>query len=220
MYQQDYEVIDYPSVAGVWITPLSLVYGNVDKVRLCPTAQEPVPNTIGAAGDAEHCWGWGPTNSWLGSYTLNGWLYNKTAPLSFVPDDPGGSFFKNTSAIRHPSQTPFFADGIWPDVWVHNDAKYVDKAQGVGTPFANLYSPLVSPPGTVGAQSAPISRVLIARHGSMPPGSAPRKLLVTANTMIPGAINVSFVDGHAESIKLNDLWQYYWNGNSTPMAHP
>ncbi len=225
MYQQDYGFIGYPGAGGVWLTPLNHLYANTSKLRLCPVASQPVANITGTSqGDAEHCWNWGtvdPKNQ--GGYAINGWLYDKNSaspPTQYVPDDPGGSYFQKDSAITHPSQTPMFMDGIWPDVWVHNDAKYVDKANSSLSAFANLYSPLVSPPGNSGAQSAPISRIMIARHGSAAPGSAPRNMVVTANTMIPGAINVSFVDGHAESVKLNDLWQYYWSRNSVPRAHP
>lgn len=225
MYMQDYNCIDYPGAGGVWLTPLSQLYANTSKLRLCPVAAQPITGITGTSqGDAEHCWNWGavdPTNQ--GSYAINGWLYNKNSaspPTQYVPDDPAGSYFQKESSVANPSQTPMFMDGIWPDVWVHNDAKYVDKANSSLSPFANLYSPLVSPPSSVGAQSAPISRIMIGRHGSAAPGSAPRGLIVTASTMIPGAINVSFVDGHAESVKLNNLWQYYWSRNSVSQGHP
>ncbi len=225
MYQQDYRKIGYGGGASVWLNSLGGLYANVSKLRLCPAASEPIPGiTVQNQGDAEHCWNWSnvvdPTNQ--GSYTINGWLYYKNAaspPTQYVPDLPGASYYANDSAIAHSSETPMFCDGIWPDVWVHNDSTYLDHAQGL-TPFADLYAPSVSPPGNVGAQSAPVSRILIARHGSAAPGSAPRNLLVTASTLIPGAINISFVDGHAEAVKLNNLWQYYWSGNSIPQAHP
>jgi prepilin-type N-terminal cleavage/methylation domain-containing protein/prepilin-type processing-associated H-X9-DG protein len=226
MYQNDFGFIGYGGGGSVWLNTLISYQGNSSKLRLCPTAPQPVNGITGQAqGDAEHCWNWtstvDPTNQ--GSYAINGWLYNEfgsTPPTVYVPDDPSGSYFVKDSAIKYASQTPMFCDGIWPDVWVHNDAKYVDKANSSSSPFANLYNPSVSPPGNFGAQSAPISRIMIARHGSINPGAAPRNLLVTANTFIPGSINVGFVDGHAESLKLNNLWQYYWSGNSIPQAHP
>jgi prepilin-type N-terminal cleavage/methylation domain-containing protein/prepilin-type processing-associated H-X9-DG protein len=226
MYQQDYGFIGYGGGATVWLNTLNGLYGNVSKLRLCPAAPQPISGITGQSqGDAEHCWNWSgsvdPTNQ--GSYTINGWLYNEfgaSPPTVWVPDDPAGSYYAKETSIRHASQTPMFCDGIWPDVWVHNDSKYVDKANSSLTPFANLYTPLVSPPNNVGAQSAPISRVMIARHGGASPSTASRSLLVTANTMIPGAINVSFVDGHAETVKLNNLWHYYWSANSFPQGHP
>jgi prepilin-type processing-associated H-X9-DG protein len=27
---------------------------------------------------------------------------------------------------------------------------------------------------------------------------------------MPGAVNVGFVDGHAQPVRLDDLWQLYW----------
>lgn len=228
MYQQDYGQIQYGGAGGggLWLNALAGNSGNVSKLRICPVASEPINGITGQnKGDAEHCWNWtgniDPTNQ--GSYTINGWLYDinsASPPTKWVSDDPVGSYYTKESAVRHSEETPMFCDGIWPDVWVHNDSKYVDRANTSLSPFADLYSPLVSPPNTVGAQSAPISRVLIARHGSAAPGSAPRSLVVTPTVNIPGSINMSFVDGHAETVKLNNLWQLYWNGNSIPQGHP
>ncbi|MDR3459782.1 MAG: prepilin-type N-terminal cleavage/methylation domain-containing protein [Verrucomicrobiae bacterium] len=225
MFQQENGQIEYAGSGGLWLNAIASGSGNVSKLRLCPAASQPIDGITGQnKGDAEHCWNWvgsvDPTNQ--GSYTINGWLYSTggaSPPTVWVQDDPGGSYMKE-SAVKHSSETPMFCDGIWPDVWVHNDASYVDRANTSLSPFADLYSPLVSPPNTVGAQSAPISRVLVARHGSGPPGSAPRSLVVTPTVTIPSAINISFVDGHAEAVKLNNLWQLYWNGNSISQGHP
>lgn len=224
MYQQDNNggPVGYDKNT-VWLNSLGSLYANVSKLRLCPSAAETIPGTAGwSQGDAEHCWNWSanlnPTNQ--GSYAINGWLYDKNSASPITPDDPVGSYFAGSTSVVHPTETPMFCDGVWPDLWAHNDFKYVDRANTSLSPFANLYSPLVSPPNTAGAQSAPICRVLIARHGSAVPGSAPRNLVVTSTVNIPGAINIGFVDGHAEGVKLNDLWQLCWSKYSIPQGHP
>lgn len=226
MYQNDNRgSIGYGGSGRVWLDTLGALYSQVYAVRLCPMAQQPVAGATGqTAGDAGHCWNWtstvDPTNQ--GSYSINGWIYDENSnpnqkPTHFVPDDPGGSYFQGN--IKHTSETPLFSDGVWPDVWPHNDLGYVDTAIGGGI-IANLYSPTIGPPTSTGPQSAPIQRVLIVRHGSQSPEAAPRSIKVAKATVIPGAINVVFADGHVELIKLNDLWQLYWNGNSIPQAHP
>jgi len=35
---------------------------------------------------------------------------------------------------------------------------------------------------------------------------------------LPGAINVSFWDGHVEQVKLEGLWQLYWHRDYVPPA--
>jgi prepilin-type processing-associated H-X9-DG protein len=39
--------------------------------------------------------------------------------------------------------------------------------------------------------------------------------------VLPGMINMSFADNHAEVVKLNNLWNYTWHrGWITPVPHP
>jgi prepilin-type processing-associated H-X9-DG protein len=39
--------------------------------------------------------------------------------------------------------------------------------------------------------------------------------------ILPGRINMSFADNHAELVKLNDLWNYTWHrGCVAPSPHP
>jgi prepilin-type processing-associated H-X9-DG protein len=35
---------------------------------------------------------------------------------------------------------------------------------------------------------------------------------------LPGTINMGFVDGHVEQVKLQNLWTYYWYLNWPPAA--
>ena len=48
----------------------------------------------------------------------------------------------------------------------------------------------------------------IPRHGNRP-SSFSRDWPVSAP--LPGAIYIVFFDGHAEAVKLDNLWQLYWH---------
>jgi prepilin-type processing-associated H-X9-DG protein len=57
--------------------------------------------------------------------------------------------------------------------------------------------------------------ILVARHGSHP-----SKLsgVWPPTRRLPGAINVSFFDGHVEMVPLENLWQLYWHKGYVPPA--
>ena len=59
-----------------------------------------------------------------------------------------------------------------------------------------------------------IARSTIARHGGSGAASAPRNM--SPGAKLPGAINMSFADGHAELVKIDNLWNYYWHLNYQP----
>jgi prepilin-type processing-associated H-X9-DG protein len=230
--QQEYNSIDY-SVSTVWLPMLVKYLPPASLVRLCPLAQAPqVPNHTGTQfGTAENCWVWnGPavlTNEC--SYTINGWLYTPAThdpltaddPEYHVPDTPAGSYFVKDSNIRQPATTPVFGDGNWADCWPDNSAARVD---GVSTPqdgaLCNLHDGDQKnyPDGSLGG--CPIGRFLIARHGSRPASAAPRTIPVPYATALPGMINLGFVDGHAESVHLFNLWTFTWSGQSIPQGQP
>ena len=55
----------------------------------------------------------------------------------------------------------------------------------------------------------------IPRHGSHP-NPVPRNWPITQP--LPGAVNVTFYDGHVEAVKLERLWQIYWHAKWVPPA--
>jgi prepilin-type processing-associated H-X9-DG protein len=55
----------------------------------------------------------------------------------------------------------------------------------------------------------------IPRHRSRP-NRVPTKW--STNQPLPGAVNVSFFDGHSELVKLDRLWQLYWHKDYQPPA--
>ena len=63
-----------------------------------------------------------------------------------------------------------------------------------------------------------MGRVLIDRHGGVPPARAPTN--VPRNSRLPGAINLGMFDGHVELAPLQNLWLYYWHLNWQPRSNP
>lgn len=195
-----------PTLPGtLWMGTLINLYAKVDAVRLCPSTKEPTPLTAASSvGNCGTAWAWydngsGPpahqAKTYSGSYAINGWLY-KLAPGETEWSGHGKDYyFGNDSAVAHPDQTPFFMDCVWVDVWPWETDQ----------PDPNLYlgGGTANPPG--------IRRCAIPRHGSSNPDAAPRNFPV--NAVLPGAINMGFVDGHAETVKLRNLWGYDWHRN-------
>jgi hypothetical protein len=102
--------------------------------------------------------------------------------------------------VTSPSQTPYFADSIWVDGWPWETE----------APASNLYA---------GADKNSMQRFTIARHGWKSPALAPRK--VPAGGALVGKINIGSVDGHAEAVKLENLWTLYWHkGWVAPAKRP
>ena len=49
----------------------------------------------------------------------------------------------------------------------------------------------------------------------------PTQASVGIGVPLPGMINMGFVDGHVEEVKLQNLWSYYWHvGWVTPAIRP
>ncbi len=106
--------------------------------------------------------------------------------------------FTGESDITHPQLTPTFADSIW----------LATLPFASDSPPANLVDPRAN--GYTGSQ---MSYVAIPRHGNRPnpvPTDWPQ------TQPLPGAVNVSFFDGHTELVKLDRLWQLYWHKDYQP----
>jgi len=176
----------------LWMEQLMDYQAQVASVRLCPSAAD--TNTTSAVGDAKNAWFWRNTTNPAcqnGSYGYNGALY-VNSPAALNP----GEYFVKESTITQPSQTPVFFDAIWPDTWV-NASILINN----GTDLAK------------GDISNGLGRLAISRH---PLGSG----TAIARTPIPGSINMSFADTHAELIKLQRIKSVVWCNGYTPIANP
>jgi len=174
-------------------------YANQKLILLCPSTHEPaapIPNAnLGGAADLAWDWGQSVTPPLTGSYAINGWLYDSTI-LDFGENTQ--FLFGKESAIEKPTLTPVFMDSVWVDLWPsESDA-----------PARNVYNPLYS-------STAGMGRCTIARHGGSV-ARAPTSL--SPGQVLPGAINMGLADGHAEQVKLQTLWNYYWHLRWVPPA--
>ncbi|MDE3067706.1 MAG: type II secretion system protein [Verrucomicrobiota bacterium] len=173
---------------------------------ICPTAplRPPPPDSGNRQGTADQAWvRWtsAARTMFAGSYGYNSWLYPDlhkyfpaTAPEEFVFPKGG---------IRQPSSIPVLVDANWCGL----TPKESDP------PARDLYDGLdIAGEGRMG-------RCTISRHGGVNPSRAPRD--VAAGRKLPGAINVAQADGHAQLVKLDDLWNLTWHRNwQTPAMRP
>ena len=194
MYVQDsgrlfaYYPYDPTYVNTLWMGSLIRYHAQVNAVRTCPTA----PTNKPAPGTADIAWQWNSTPPMRGSYGLNGWLYEQDPYAS-------GKQFMSEAAVQRPTQTPAFVDAMWVDGW----------PTAADWPSRSLYTGTMSS-GPIGG----MGRFAIARHGAV----VSRSATATAGQRLPGAIIVGYVDGHAEMVKLDQLWKQYWHLDYVPPA--
>jgi prepilin-type processing-associated H-X9-DG protein len=66
----------------------------------------------------------------------------------------------------------------------------------------------------LGSVNSSLGRICLARHPLM------SNVKVNANTRLPGAINSSYVDGHAGRLALQKIKTVYWHVNYVPVEDP
>jgi prepilin-type N-terminal cleavage/methylation domain-containing protein/prepilin-type processing-associated H-X9-DG protein len=220
MYQDDYGLIGYDSSiasggnSGDWMGTIATLASKNGNLRLCPAASTPTTTTPTATtqGTAANCWIWGnpaqgvPLVNYEGSYGINGWLYDVNTSSKNMQDTPVGSYFQGK--IRHSNTTPMFLDAIWPDMW-----PYQPDVLGFNGATDDLFHGGFANSTSGGAPTKGVGayRALISRHGSRPPAGAPTAWSISKRPY-PGKVNVSFFDGHVESVSPDTLWSFTWNG--------
>ena len=165
---------------------------------MCPTApaKKLAPNeNYNIVGNLDTAWSyaWGITETQrISSYTVNWWLVGGVGVY--------GNNFTTESRIVQPVWTPVSADGVF----------YITYPLPGNPPASDLYAPI-----NISVPSKGMQMMNIPRHGNRP-RPVPRNW--PASRPLPGKINVSFHDGHAQPVKLDDLWQLYWTANWVPPA--
>lgn len=189
----------YENWPALWMSNLMANYSAIEQVRFCPAtkirsdAEIRVMST--GYGTIISNWVVKEGNRWYqGSYALNGYLYESS------PYGKPQNYFKSEPAITSPATTPIFADGMWVDAWP-------DEAD---RPPTNLQNGDINQIG--------LTRIALPRH-SASPSAAIRNF--NARNVLPGAVTVAFMDGHAETVKLENLWKLTWHKNwKTPDKRP
>ncbi len=171
-------------------------------IMTCPsTTNLPVIPASWGPGSSVAAWrqwnadGSDPQGGWIGSYGLNGWVYNPAhgqGLYSYIAQNLGSfqpavsvqSYFWTRSNIN--SGVPLFADSVWEDSF----PLWTDPVPGnlTGYAMSNMPTPFQIDSGTGMMQA-----FCIDRHSM--------------------AINVAFADGHAAHVPLANLWQLPWTPN-------
>ena len=128
----------------------------------------------------------------IGSYAVNFWIIMGFSQL------PGATqleySWRSESQIQDATIAPVISDSIF----------WLGDAVQPGDPPANLY-------GT--DNHFGVQFHCIPRHGNRPakiPANHP------PNQKLPGAMNITFYDGHSELVPLESLWRYKWHKQWTP----
>jgi len=187
---------------------------------ICPSAPVDTNGLRGlvfsGAGSVSSAWcsyGWDPAgdvanpqpSGWrAGSYAVNRWFHAWWAVDSgwSVSEDKLRRFYRTESEVLHPSVAPVLADSMNEMVW--------PQASDLPVPFFHV--------GGLCSFCAGIrdmAAVAIPRHGNRP---NPPPTEWHQDRPLPGAVNVTFFDGHGELVKLDRLWQLYWHKNYQPPA--
>lgn len=200
MYQQDTgKSIEYNVTEQLWMQTLINYSIKVKENRLCPVAAirpRNAPDPV--AGTASIPWFWNNDTNLVGSYSINGWLYyyevaNNGISRWISPSDLP-KFFQRDTALSQPTLTPFFMDAIWPDTW----------PEAGDLPQSDL---------SLGDVNNALGRICIARHSLM-------RARTTRGKPLPSGINISYADGHAGKLPLQNIKTVIWHKGYVPIGDP
>ncbi len=204
MYQQDTgSSLEYNQTGTLWMKTLLNYSIKVKEHRLCPVAASRIPPPPDpTAGTAAAPWDWTASTdtNMIGSYSINGWLYywdtKSDGIIQWIGASEKPKFFQKDVAIRQPVLTPFFFDAIWPDTWPEIS----------DLPPSDLF---------LGDVNNALGRCCIRRH-PLPRGSARS----VSGRPLPGAICMSYADGHSARLPLQQLKTVFWHQDYVPVADP
>jgi prepilin-type N-terminal cleavage/methylation domain-containing protein/prepilin-type processing-associated H-X9-DG protein len=184
---------------ALWVTVLATNYGGINAARICPAAP-PAPTKSKrrhpSSGSLNQTWLWTGSKGidYEGSYAFNGWFYGDDDPF-FSTAQYKPKKYRSDADCPTPSTTPVIPDSNWIDTWPQpNDPPARDLF--TGDDFAGA-----------------MVRLTLPRHGGV---NWSRNMKFNPKDNLPGAINIGFVDGHSESVKLERLWNLDWHKNWVP----
>jgi prepilin-type N-terminal cleavage/methylation domain-containing protein/prepilin-type processing-associated H-X9-DG protein len=198
-----------------WIPDFWLYYyARPDKGWICPLAppakvpSSPLKHGFEFRGSVAQALGWritytvGDEENRDSSYTLNGSFNRITVECRFPPSDNDISSqvaFDTEDDVQMPSNTP-----VWGDGTVREELRLADTP-----PPENLFW---------GAGFA------VPRHGSRPAIGTLKseyenwEKSFSPHDKLPGAVNLSYFDGHVEQVPLERLWFQRWHRSYIPPA--
>lgn len=181
------------------VEALRTYYGEQNEFHLCPTAEELPPTGLTyewsggwILGSAKHAWRGvrADASTTVTSYGINGFMYD---PLIGDYNNLGGRDYAEP--------------GAWPDQWFGN-AFAVQKPSYTPLIFDAIWGnawPSEDDPvpadlffGEMDNYPHHMGRVCVDRHDM--------------------AVNIAFVDGHAEHVPLRQLWNLYWHVDWEPQG--
>jgi len=192
-----------PNAPPLW--PYALTNcGATDHVRVCPSTRQPAPPLLEQGGAADLAWvtGGDTVPYLIGSYGQNGWFthFITTIPPAFGGGNYPQFMYRKLSSVLKLTQTPLFFDQNYC-LTVPLEA---DRAP------SDLYTGQPQPDWVM---RDGMGCCTILRHGGP---TANNSVPYTSGQPLPGAINMSFADGHAQLVKLPQLWTFYWHLNWNP----
>lgn len=176
---------------GGWMPYLSSIYGNTDKLRLCPSASRSTSPSGGIGttftrwgGEimVAHQFGEDPEKNY-GSYGINLWINKVTNEQPGWRGRPDLQW-QTTLISESTASVPMVADCTW---FGTNPDEY-NTVGGNPAPTKDFWESL--PPDEPGNWNRDMARLTIDRHNK--------------------GINMTFMDGSTKKVDLNDLWQFNW----------
>lgn len=117
--------------------------------------------------------------------------------------------FTSESQIERPASTPVVADGVYWGTTPHvTDYAPRDLVCARGAAASSTCGHFEIPTTMAG--------VTIPRHGRR---QTALPVPWPENVQLPGTVNISFFDGHAEAVRLENLWGLYWHVGYVPPSH-
>ncbi len=186
--------------AGTFYCVLNSYIGQIDELSLCPVAETrrdgATSNDI--LGTANQPWVWAAKSlscpagkckvagcQEYGSYTLNGYLYNAAAPRILGGVEGAVPLRAGDAGLWYKSwnnvKTPGNTPFLGDGIWVNAWPKDDDTP-----PFAGEYLDTPHESYNTG-----MLRYCIDRHNR--------------------SVNMGFVDGHVDAVRLTELWQLKWH---------
>jgi prepilin-type processing-associated H-X9-DG protein len=182
---------------------------------ICPSAR-PVADQ---SATVDRGWN-GPSGFHTGNYGVD--FTNTAGSFAINWHFFEASFLKHVQPAQKIPADDFIVE---PDVQVPSAAPVsVDAISWIIAPHASDPAPtnlVASRPGFGGGMSMhfpvpnnSMSLAAIPRHGSRP---NPVPTVFSPTGPLPGAVNVSFYDGHGEAVRLDNLWQQFWHKDYQPL---